>query len=449
MADTGAESAGDAPKLPPVAEPSHVRRPTLSNVSAVTANATVQRSKARQMAQRAVEGVAVDWGAVPSAAPSQATFATAVLCLEHPRRFGISPRLWVKAVNQLSDQVVKAADAPPSWFQLDASVPETEIRLPPVRVSVFRGYSFSVWLRLDAVSTADAHGQVAADAGAGAGAADDGKMPAAEVRRPSRFGFRNPLKSVFKASSTPAAAASADTSASVAQSDAVGGVPPGTISLLRMEAKSDGAGVEVLLVPASFAGIHVPSGDTSSLWYLLVSPGRGTPFPAASTLDPSSLVRLAAGRWHNVCVSHAQPFLKRSKVRCFFDGAFTHTQDVVYPTHKELDNCSMAVGLRGASASASPVPVPVLRLTLPFLASLCVCVCARVCVSFGHTPRCTGAWLRAWLQAALRSLSCTPRRSLTRWQRTCGYAAHTCRRCTTAASCPRRSTPRRSCCART
>lgn len=70
------------------------------------------------------------------------------------------------------------------------------------------------------------------------------------------------------------------------------------------------------------------------------------------------IVTLTPHKWHHVCVSHSQPYLKRSRAKVYFDGALVHQPEVLYPSAKELDACVVALGTAGESPHPSLVARP-------------------------------------------------------------------------------------------
>jgi hypothetical protein len=401
------------------------------------------RVRARAVAQAALGSLVAGWGG-GDWEQDQRAFATAVLALEHPKRFGVTPRMWLRAIMHMNDAVWRAANSPPVWFQVGpavgagagadtgagavcdpAPVPSLGIRLPGLRLGPLRGYTYTVWFCLDATVGAgapltaslggyfdsepalevdasdEAGGQEATSASAApAAAAAAAAAGKADPRRPTRF-LKAAFKSVFKtggggpaAAAPTAAPSSAPTTPAVsgggggaggsgwagAQSDAgvssagagepagTGGLPAGAWSLLRLESRGDGGGVEVLLVPAAAPAVAAATagggatpaaaatrvasgGGEHQLWHLVVIPGRGAGGAVLlPPLDASSVVRVAPGAWHSVVVTQAQPFLKRSRARCYFDGAAVTAWDVAYPSQKDLDVCSVGAGLIGACA---------------------------------------------------------------------------------------------------
>lgn len=386
-------------------------------MAAIAAN---PRARARHVAQSALSSLLNGSGAGGGGGgdwdEDQRAFTTSVLTLEHPKRFGITPRLWLKAILHMNDAVWRAAGNPLSWFQLAGPSPPVgwdataagppEIRLPPVRLASLRGYTYTVWVSLDTSGSAGDASDAGSASGSGAPEGGEGFEPSgsgltppptpasattsapevakADTRRPSRF-LKAAFKSVFKGASGSGGSASSagaasgpspggDRMGSEGSSGPGGGgggpgsssgsgagngsgvLPPGTISLLRLESRGEGAGVEVLLVPASPSLVAAyaegaPGGlsPQHSLWHLVVIPGRGTgsgPTPLPP-LDATSLVRVVPGAWHSVVVTQAQPFLKRSRARCFFDGSPVAALDVPFPGQKDLDVCSVGAGLTG------------------------------------------------------------------------------------------------------
>ena len=285
---------------------------------------------------------------------THATLATAVLVLEHPRRFGVDARRWAMAMSRLCSHTKVAVEAPLSWFCFEGGA-LGELRLPTVRLGSSRGYTFTAWVRItDAVDVrAGGHAQSSGEA---VTAHEPGwtSVEAAAVRAATTEPSKpSKLKSVFKGvfkKDAPAAVEEVATSPT----------SPVAVVLLRMEpsseaglgagpasgqgstkASSSGTGMEVLLLPV--AGGAAPG----ALQFHVVMQGNRAGVPPVAALDPSTVVTLVPNQWHCVGLSHSQPYLKRSKAKFYLDGVLAVQQDVQYPSAKELDNVTVSFDIPG------------------------------------------------------------------------------------------------------
>ncbi len=68
----------------------------------------------------------------------------------------------------------------------------------------------------------------------------------------------------------------------------------------------------------------------------------------AVVTEAAPRISLVPNTWHCVCISHSQPYLKRSHAKVYLDGALVAQQDLVYPSARELDNCVIAPGMLGS-----------------------------------------------------------------------------------------------------